>query len=154
MDEIPKPSSEGSEKPEAPSHTSFTLESDVIPPSGESGEGRPCPSPSERQWAVAIHLSALIGLVIPLFNIVAPLILWLLKRPESTWIDGEGKRVLNFQISFTIYTLIAALCIFILVGFLLLPILGVVYLAFLVVGAIRASDGISYHFPLTIRFLK
>ncbi len=112
------------------------------------------PSVSERQWAVGIHLSALTGLMIPFFNIIAPLILWLFKRPVSAWLDAEGKRVLNFQISFTIYALIACLSLLIIIGVLVLPVLAIIYLAFLVIGAIRASDGISYHFPLTINFLK
>ncbi len=120
-----------------------------IPPIFKSG-----PTPPEKQWAVAIHLSALIGFVIPFFNVFAPLIIWLLKRPESTWLDAQGKQVLNFQISFTIYAFIAGLSVFVFIGFLLLPLVVVVYLALLVVGAIRASEGALYRFPMTMKFLS
>lgn len=157
MDETPKPFLQ---TPEGPAQGSS--EEGSHPEHGNSeggalsafpGGGRG-PAASEKQWAVAIHLSALIGLVMPFFNILAPLVLWLFKRPESAWLDEIGKSVLNFQISFTIYALIAGLSIFVLVGFLLLPIVGIVYLAFLIVGAIRASEGVTYRFPLTFKFLS
>lgn len=147
MDETPKPSSEtGSANPIVGKQSTYS-------PNFDTAEGGP-PTPSEKQWAVAIHLSALLGLLIPVFNIFVPLILWLFKRPASSWLDVEGKRVLNFQISFTIYALIVALSIFILIGSVLLPIFGIIYLVFLIVGAIRASEGVRYQFPLTIKFLS
>jgi uncharacterized Tic20 family protein len=150
MDETPKPP-ELATSPPLPS-TASGPETDTYRYSSNSETGG-IPTPSEKQWAVALHLSALLGFVIPFFNLVAPLIIWLFKRPVSSWLDVEGKRVLNFQISFTIYALIIGLSIFILIGLILLPILGIIYLAFLIVGAIRASEGVRYSFPLTIKFL-
>lgn len=158
MDETPKPPPweipEGS--PQTPLGTENVKSNSEggASPSAFSNGGSGQPSASEKQWAVGIHLSALTGFMIPFFNILAPLVLWLFKRPESAWLDKEGKQVLNFQISFTIYALIASLSLLILIGLLVLPILVLVYLIFLIIGAIRASEGIPYHFPLTIKFFK
>ncbi|PWU05676.1 MAG: DUF4870 domain-containing protein [Verrucomicrobia bacterium] len=157
MDETPKPHWEPPEPPSPPS-----LEAaDHAQPASENATSRSHPSsggyqpsPTEKQWAVGMHLIALCGLMVPFLNILAPLVLWLFKRPVSTWLDDEGKRVLNFQISFTIYFLVACLSVFIIIGLLIVPVLAVIYLAFLIIGAIRASEGIAYRFPLTFNFLK
>src|SRR5207253_11164001 len=87
---------------------------------------------STRGWEVMCHLSSVIGLfgylgMIPFGNIVAPLIVWLLKRNDSLGVDAHGKESLNFHISWTLYWLIAGaivgiLC-FVLIGLLLLPML-------------------------------
>ncbi len=130
----------------------------------------PAPQPSpgkvtESQWAIAIHLSALLAIFgcssVPGLNLIGPLAIWLFKRPESAYLDSVGKRVLNFQISWAIYLFVALAVIgilwFVLVGILLLPVLGigmVAWLIFTIIGAIKESNGEPYDFPLTIRFLK
>jgi hypothetical protein len=88
----------------------------------------------ERNWAIACHLSSLlwipltmIGLAIPFTNLVAPALIWYLKKDESELIDAHGKESLNFQISMTIYALIA--CVFLaflmFLGILLFVLLGI-----------------------------
>ncbi len=125
----------------------------------------PPPSPgglSETQWAVAIHLSPLLVFVAPgVMNIVGPLVIWLLKRPESATLDEVGKRVLNFQISYSIYFfalgLAAFLLSFILIGLLLvplIPLLGIAWLVLVIVGAVKQGNGEKYRFPLVIDFFK
>jgi uncharacterized Tic20 family protein len=58
---------------------------------------------TERQWAVGIHLSALLGFAGPhLLNVIGPLIIWLIKKQDSAYLDSVGKRVLNFQISYSL----------------------------------------------------
>jgi uncharacterized Tic20 family protein len=133
--------------------------SDLPPPSVD-----PAPRASnENTWALLIHLSALLhllGATFPGANVVGPLILWLIKRGESAYLDEVGKRVLNFQISWAIYfaVLWAAIgvLVFVLVGFLLMPavaILAIAWLILTIVGAIKETNGERYEFPWTIRFL-
>jgi len=101
-------------------------------------------------------------------HILAPLAIWLIKRSDSPEIDTAGKEVLNFQISYTIYMLIAGalggasvlLCLA-LVGFLFLPLIlilmGVIWcfwLILMIVAAVKVSNGGAYRYPFTIRFLK
>jgi len=69
----------------------------ILPPAPEPPE----PSDGElRQWTVITHVSPLIGLVVPVAgNIAAPLIIWLIKKPELPGLEPVGKTVLNFQIA-------------------------------------------------------
>ena len=73
----------------------------------------PLPSPAndkeERNWAMACHLSALAGYVIPFGNIAGPLLVWLLKKDEYSLVNEQGKESLNFQLSLLIYMLIGFL---------------------------------------------
>ena len=108
---------------------------------------------SSNQWAVITHLSALAGLVLPVGNILAPLVLWLVKKTEIPSLDQVGKDVLNFQISWSIYLLLSGLSMFFCIGVVLLPIAAIAWLVFLILGAIKASNGERYNFPLTIKFL-
>lgn len=54
-------------------------------------------------WAAVIHLSGLtIVLGIPFVNIIAPAILWLLKKEQHPFLAKQGKEVVNFQITFSL----------------------------------------------------
>ena len=65
-------------------------------------------------WAMLCHLSALSTYIgVPFGHIILPLIIWLIKKDASPFIDEQGKESLNFQISMTIYGIIAGiLCFF------------------------------------------
>jgi hypothetical protein len=87
---------------------------------------------STRIWDVFCHLAALSFYVgVPFGNIVGPLIIWLIKRGDLQSVDEHGKESLNFQISFTLWSVllfvvgggITVALMFVLVGFLLLPVL-------------------------------
>ena len=108
-----------------------------------------------RTWTVLCHASALLGFLIPLGgHILAPLVVWLIKRADSTEIDEHGKEALNFQISMLIYSIVAGILVLVLIGFVLLPILHVLNVVFVILASLRASEGQMYRYPLTIRFLK
>lgn len=107
-----------------------------------------------RNWAVLIHLSALAGFIIPFGNILAPLIIWLLKKEDSPFIDDQGKEAVNFQISMTIYAIISAILIVIIIGFVLLGVIAIIEIIFIIIAAINASNGVKYRYPLSIRFIK
>jgi uncharacterized Tic20 family protein len=120
---------------------------------------QPAPaSVSDQQWIVFLHLSAFAGLVLPsLGHIFGPLIIWLVKKPESPAIDAAGRNVLNFQISWTIWIFLS-----IVIGFagscLVVPIILpfgfiIAWVVFVILGAVKASNGETYQFPLTIKML-
>jgi len=134
--------------------------SDSLPPLPPEPALVSTPDSAERSWALAIHLSALLALLGGT-NVVGPLIIWLIKRPESPYLDEVGKRVLNFQLSWLIYfvagSLAAFVLSFVLIGFLLIPLIGIAAIAWLVItiiGAIKESNGEPYKFPFTIALLK
>lgn len=134
-------------------------------PDSEPSPPPAVPPPSNRDentWAMLCHLSALAGLVIPLGNIVGPLLVWLIKKDEMPRVDDQGKEALNFQISLIIYlfvgSAISVMLILVAIGIVLLflvlvsvPIFGIVMT---VVAALRANQGEAYRYPLCLRFIS
>jgi uncharacterized Tic20 family protein len=107
-----------------------------------------------RNWAMGAHIAALAGLIVPFGNLIGPLVVWLVKRDESALVDREGKESLNFQISMTIYMFVSALLILVLIGLPLLFVVAIVDLVLTIVAASKASNGVPYRYPMTIRFLS
>lgn len=115
----------------------------------------PMSSPDEQTWATLVHLSALSGLVTSgLGSIVGPLIVWLLFRARSDMVDYHGKRALNFNISFFIYGVVAALSIIVLIGFVLFPVVVILWLIWTIMATVRASRGDPPGYILMIPFLR
>jgi len=109
-----------------------------------------------RMWAMICHLAGLAGLPVPVLgNIVAPLIVWQIKKEAFPFVDEQGKEAVNFQISMTIYGLASLVLIpLFCIGFFLLAAVYIVDLIFLLIAAVKANDGHHYRYPLTIRFIK
>jgi len=107
----------------------------------------------ERMWAMFCHLSGLAGFIFPFGNIIAPLVIWLIKKEEYALVNDQGKEALNFQISMTIYIIASVILIFLVIGIPLLIILGIFSLIVVIIAAIKANEGEKYRYPLTIRFL-
>lgn len=105
------------------------------------------------QWAMFLHFSLLAGFVIPLAGLVAPIIIWQIKKNDLPRIDVHGKIVVNWIISLIIYWAISAVLTFILIGFLLMLVLTGICLVFPIIGGIKANNGEVWSYPLTIRFI-
>ncbi|MEH1929656.1 DUF4870 domain-containing protein [Nostoc sp.] len=151
------------------------------------------PKQQMRIWAMLCHFSALLGWIllfflvfigIPLYlplNLLAPLMIWRFKKAQYSWIDFQGKESLNFQITWTLYTLIfmiissfVVLTTFsltatinssvnqlkiildtLLIVFMSLILLILIGQSFVVTfAAIKAYKGQHYRYPLTIRVLR
>jgi len=110
-----------------------------------------------RMWAMFCHLSGL-ALFIPVLpvigNVIAPLIIWQIKKDDYPFVDEQGKEAVNFQLSILIYGIVAGLFCFACIGFVLVPAVIVFDVIFLLIAAVKANDGYHYHYPLTIRFIK
>jgi uncharacterized Tic20 family protein len=110
-----------------------------------------------RMWAMFCHLGGLAGFIpmTPIFgSIIAPLIIWQVKKDEFGFVDEHGKEALNFQISILIYALVAGLLCFVCVGFFLLAVVYLLDLIFLLIAAVKSNNGEHYRYPLCIRFVK
>ena len=115
-----------------------------------------------RTWSMLCHLAALAGLVVPsVGTVVGPLVVWLIKRNDHPTIDANGKESLNFQISMFIYTwalgLTGLATTFLLIGFGILAlafVAGIVGLVYSVIASVKVSNGESFRYPFTIRFLS
>ena len=129
---------------------------DQLPPAAAQPSshhsGVPIP---ERQWGMFAHLSTFSACVgIPFGNIVGPLIMFLIKKDEYPFGADQAKEALNFNISCTLYGLISIALCFVIIGFVLLPILGIFWLVVTIIAAVRSNEGVSYRYPLCIRFVS
>jgi uncharacterized Tic20 family protein len=128
--------------------TATTNPSQIPPPSS------PAPNRDQNMWAMICHLSALAGFVIPLGNIFGPLVVWLIKKDEFPLVADQGKEALNFQISMTIYYIVAIILIIVLIGIVLLIGLAIFSLIMTIVAMVKANEGVAYRYPLCIRIIK
>ena len=125
--------------------------SDIIDPPPAPSDS---PAPESRQWGLFAHLSALVGLIIPFGNILGPLIIWQIKKAEMPFVDDQGKEAVNFQITLLLALLVSGLLCFVLIGFLVLPVVAVYGLVMTIIGGIKANDGVKYRYPLTLRLIN
>ena len=112
------------------------------------------PSKDERTWAMLSHFSALCMFIFPFGNILAPLIIWLIKKEEMPFVENQAKEVLNFQISMTIYLLISGILCFILIGIPFVIGLVIFNVIITIIAGIKANDGKSYQYPINLRLIK
>jgi uncharacterized Tic20 family protein len=107
-----------------------------------------------RQWAMFVHLSQLANFVVPFSGFVVPIVLWQVKKAELPGIDVHGKIVVNWILSAIIYGFACIPLLFLLVGIPLLIALGIVGIIFPIIGAVKATNGEAWKYPLSIPFLK
>jgi uncharacterized protein len=98
-------------------------------------------------------LAMLIYLISFFTAFIGPLVIWLLKKDESEFIDHHGREYFNFLISFTIYGIISTILIILLIGIFLLIALGIAAFILTIIAAIRAYEGEHYRFPFIFRIL-
>ncbi len=107
-------------------------------------------SESERNWAMFCHLSAFAGFLFPF----GPMICWMSRRDESTWINENGKASLNFQLSMLLYTVLAVPLCFIIIGIPIVIVIGTLKIVCIIIASIRASKGEEFRYPLAIPFIQ
>ncbi|MFC2949796.1 DUF4870 domain-containing protein [Virgibacillus sediminis] len=106
------------------------------------------PTNDERLFAMLIYLVSFF------FPVLGPLIIWLVKRDQSEFVDYHGKEYFNFLISYTIYSVVAGILVLVLVGIVFLIILGILALIFTIIAAVKSYQGEHYRIPLTIHMIK
>ncbi|RDW15269.1 DUF4870 domain-containing protein [Oceanobacillus arenosus] len=106
------------------------------------------PSSEERTLTLLIYLLSFVS------AIIGPLVIWLIKKDESDFINFHGKAYFNFFISYAIYGVIAWILVFVLIGIVLLPILGIMGFVFTILAALKSYNGEYYQIPLSIRFFS
>ena len=125
------------------------LEVEITDLTAEPDNEKPgIPESEKRKWLTWLHLSGLFVLLIP------PLIIWVLKKDEIPEMDRHGRDVMNFQISMWIYLFAGAMMIFLAIGILVLPLLGIFSTFVVIINTVRVTSGNSYKYPLSIPFLK
>jgi uncharacterized Tic20 family protein len=98
------------------------------------------PNKDARMWAMLCHLAGLL-------SVLGPLIVWLIKKDEYPFVDEQGKEAVNFQLTMLIYLAAVGVLCFLCIGFLLMPLVGLVDLILFILAAIKANDGYHYRYP-------
>ena len=113
------------------------------------------PTQDERTWGMIAHLSAFAVFVFPLGgNILAPLIIWLTRRNTSAFVEMEAREALNFNISVALGWIVCGLLVFALIGIPLGAALFLYWLVMAIVAAVKASEGVGYRYPFSLRLVK
>jgi len=130
------------------------------PAYGLGGDGS---TVDDRNWGSAAHWGSFVSAFVAL-AFLAPLLVLLLKGPQSAFVRRHAVESLNFQISMLIYGtvggIVAVILAFVTFGLALLVIipaalaLCVLWVATVVQGSIKASQGLDYRYPLTLRFVS
>lgn len=102
----------------------------------------------ERLFSMLIYLLSFV------FPVVAPLVIWILKKDQSDFVDYHGREYFNFLLSYFIYSVVSGILVIILIGILLLIALGIMAVVFTIVAAVKAYEGEKYRFPMVIRFFS
>lgn len=87
------------------------------------------PDNHQKNIATFIHLSTFSRFLIPLGNYIGPIILWMINKDKSEFIDTHGKQAINFQISILLYTLI----------------IGTISIPFFIFKVFNGLDFIDFH---------
>lgn len=94
-----------------------------------------------------MHLGGLFG------GIIVPLVMWLIKRRESWFVDYHGRQALNLHLSMMLYLLCAFFTIVFLIGILALPAVVICFIGYSIAATQAAHRGQLIRCPLSIRFL-
>lgn len=109
----------------------------------------------DRTWGMIAHLSALAAFVVPFVGgALGPLIVWLIKREQSAFAGEAAKEALNFNITVAIGYVICVVLMIVWIGIPLMFALGIAWLVLTIIAGVKASEGVQYRYPGTIRFVK
>jgi uncharacterized Tic20 family protein len=155
------PGSAMSDEQLPPTHQPFGGQNPYGQPAyGMGGDGS---TVDDRNWGSAAHWGSFVSAFVAL-AFLAPLLVLLLKGPQSAFVRRHAVESLNFQISMLIYgtvgAFVAVILAFITFGLALLIIipaalaLCALWVITVIQGSIKAGQGLDYHYPLTIRFVS
>lgn len=129
------------------------------PPNGPQGYGQqpggpqyqppqPMTPEDQRLWATLTHIGGIF------FNFVVPLVAYIVLRDRGQFIREHTRQALNFHITVAIASFVSGLLTIVLIGFVLLPVIGVLVVVFAIMAAVAANQGRFYRYPLTFQFIK
>jgi uncharacterized Tic20 family protein len=111
-------------------------------------------SETERNWAMLCHLSAFACFFFPFGGVIGPLICWLTRRDESSWVNINGKAALNFQLSMLLYIVLAIPLCFIIIGIPIVMLLVTLRVIFIIIASVKAPKGELFRYPMAIPFIQ
>lgn len=106
------------------------------------------PSADEKNLAMLAHLGGTI------FTVFPSLIIWLVKRDDSPYINKQAREALNFQITVLIAQMVSTALVIIGIGILLWAVVWTANIILSILAAVAASKGEHYRYPFTLRLLN
>lgn len=116
-----------------------------------------------KTWGIFAHLSSITYILGGVLAFLGPLVVWLIGKDKASTIDMHGKEALNFGITVSIFALGIWVVTFLATAFLgLLGILVnllwlalfVFWVVFMIIGTVKAGQGVVYHYPVSFRMVK
>ncbi|MFN3149094.1 DUF4870 domain-containing protein [Bremerella sp.] len=102
----------------------------------------------DRNMALLCHILGL------LTNVFGPLILWVLMKDKSPFVDFHGKQAINFQITLILAYMASGVLMCVYIGILLALAVFAIQVIFTILPAMKAYEGERYTIPVAIQFLR
>lgn len=140
-EQIPPPSDVPPTSPPPPQYA-------AAPGPAPVGSEPPLSQSDERLWSMLAQLGGII------LGFLSGLIVMLVFGKRSAFVNDQAKEALNFQITLIIGWVIAFVLSFLLIGFLLFPILWILNIVFCIIAGMANNRGEAYRYPFTLRLVK
>lgn len=85
---------------------------------------------------------------------IAALVIWIMKKDESEYLNQQGKNYLNYAISYTIYGIASLVLTVVLIGYLTLFIVGIAGFVYTILAILAMNKGEDFVVPFTIEIIK
>ena len=106
---------------------------------------------TERTYLMLMHLSQFAIWFFPFVGIIIPVLMWTINKDNNVEVDRHGKNILNFSISYAIYSLASIILI------ITIPLFIVLFALFavaVIIASVKASNGEYWKYPFTIQLIK
>lgn len=107
-----------------------------------------------RQWGMWLHLSVLLTYIFPLVGVLAPLGIWWWKKDEVRGLGVHARNLINGTVSYWLYSLVATMLTWVLIGWPALAVLGIAWFVVPTVAALKARSGEAWRYPLALPIVK
>lgn len=114
------------------------------------------PNQDDKTWIMIAHFGGALGALVGggLSGWIVPLIAMLAKGNQSPAVRAEAVKALNFQIVWSVVTLIGWVTACAVIGFVIIPIAALIAIVFGVIAGVKASNNEPYNYPLSINLIK
>ena len=124
-------------------------DSEFDDPHFESRYGSGPPTSEDRILALISHLSPLVGA-----GVIAPLVIYLVKKDTSAFAADQAKEALNFHITVMLALVVSGILAVVVIGLFMIFAVLAVACVLAILAAIKANDGEMYRYPYTLRLVK
>jgi len=107
-------------------------------------------SQDDKTMAMIGHISGIVA------GFIGPLVIWLINKDkaEKGWLNEQAKEALNFQITVLLAWVVAMVLSFLLIGFLLYPVILIGNIVLCIMAGLKANEGVDYRYPFALRLVK